>query len=192
MAGTLATPVNISGITVSGSTVTVTTSLAHGLVAGSGFSIQGMSPSNSNLLINSTVATVTSSTVFTFTLASPGTWTSGGTVSRAKDVVVLSVTVPQAGVITLQYALWITTSAPVAKAGAVSQWIGASAQENAALAAGTTIEVIRSISLASASTAAEIKSVLSSDYAAQQSALAATIQPGTYFGVYYDGVGWSI
>lgn len=181
--------VSVSNITSAGSTVTVSTTTAHGLAVNQGFSLTGVTPTTLN--INATVATVPNSTSFTFTMTSPPTYTSGGNVKPAKEVIVLMINTTQPGAIQVQYALWLTTLYPVAKTNAVSVWSGASTQENAALAAGTTIEVVRSDSFPSTFVEASIEAFMASDYGATQAALAASTQPGQFYGVYYDGTGWS-
>jgi len=183
----LASPIAVSTITHSGNVVTVTTSAAHNLVANQGFSLTSVVPTSFN--VNCTVASVPSSTTFTFNQTAPATYTSGGSLLPAKECIILSVTVPQAGQFNIRYLLWLTTVSPIA--GGTSAWTGASAQENAALTAGTTIEVQRSVTFPSTSTQTEIITSMAADFAAQQAALAGSVQPGTYYGIYFDGTGWS-
>jgi hypothetical protein len=109
----------------------------------------------------------------------------------AKETVMLNASTPSAGQIAIRYLLWLTTVTPVFSAGAISQWVGASAQENAALITGNTIEMGRSFNFPATSTKTEIQAAMQSDFVAQQAALVASIQPGVYYGVYYDGTGWS-
>ncbi len=181
--------VSVSNITSSGSTVTVTTSTAHGLAVNQGFSLTGVTPTGLN--INSTVATVPSSTTFTFTLVSPPAYTSGGNVKPAKEVIVLAISTNQPGVTTIQYVVWLTTLYPVMRTGATSQWSGASVQENAALTAGTTIENSLSESFPSTFTEAQIETFLAASFASRQAAASAAAQPGQFYGFYFDGTGWS-
>jgi hypothetical protein len=181
--------VSVSTITSVGSTVTVNTGAAHGLAVNQGFSLTGINPSTLN--VNSTVATVSNSTSFTFTMSSPPAYVSGGNAKPAKEAVVLTINTTQPGAILVQYVLWLTTLSPVAKTNATSSWTGASTQENAALAAGTTIEFLRSDSFPSTFSEASIEAFMAADFAATQSALAASTQPGQFYGIYYDGTGWS-
>jgi len=185
----LASPIAVSNISFVGNVVTVTTATAHNLVPNQGFSLTTVVPVAYN--INSTVATTPLTTTFTFFLLNPPTYVSGGSMLPAKETVMLSAATPSAGLTFIRYLLWLTKATPVFSAGAVSQWFGTSAQENAALVSGNTIEVSRSFTFPSTSTKTEIQAAIQADFVVQQAALVAAIQPGVYFGVYYDGTGWS-
>lgn len=78
-------PQTISGISGAGTTITVTTSSAHNFKVGQGVILSGVSPTAYNGLV--TVATVPSTTTFTYTVAAnPGSSPSGGTVSPTQGV----------------------------------------------------------------------------------------------------------
>jgi hypothetical protein len=189
----LASPIAVSSITFLGNVVTVNTATNHNLAVNQGFSLTTVIPVAYN--VNSTVATTPLATSFTFFLQSPPTYVSGGSMLPAKETIMLNAAGPQvggqAGQIFIRYLLWLTTVTPVFSAGVVSSWFGASAQENAALVTGNTIEMPRSFSFPSSTSKANIQSAIQADFVAQQAALVAAIQPGLYFGVYYDGTGWS-
>lgn len=185
----VATAVSIASITFLGNVVTVNTSGPHGLAAGQGFSLTGVNPSVYN--VNSTVVAVNSATQFTFNLSNPASFVSGGSLLPAKEVIILATMVPNTGQTTVNYLLWLTTSQPVA-GPSNSSWSGASAQENAAIAAGTTVETFRTITVPASLTKVQIQAILSADFTAKQTALASAVQPGAFFGGYFDGTGWSI
>jgi hypothetical protein len=186
----LATPVAVTSCSSSGGVVTVTCSAAHGLSANQGFSLQNTSNPSFNL--NTTVASVTSSTVFTFNLTIPdGTTSTGGTSNPAKEIIILNVNpFGSNSTITVKYLLWLTTVNPVAGTQ-TSAWVGASIAENQAIASGTTVELSRSINVSATITKAQLEAAISSDFTAQQAAFAAVPAPGAFFGVCYDGTGWS-
>lgn len=178
--------VNVTSITSAGSVVTVAAS-GHGLVVGQGFSLQGVTPSSLN--VNSTVTGANASGI-TFNMTNPPSYVSGGKIFPAKEVVILSVS-NQSGGINLRYILWLTTTQPVPSSGTVSQWTGASVQESSALTSGTTIEIGKSQFFPSSLSEAQIQAFIASDFSAQQTAISSAIQPGQFYGVYYDGSGWS-
>jgi hypothetical protein len=84
---------------------------------------------------------------------------------------------------TVTYVFWLTTSSPVPVPGRGSVWQGASAAENAAIVAGTTIE--RPGSLSGLSKAA-IKTALQNAYNQSQTAINAVNN-----GCFFDGTVWS-
>ncbi|HLZ92937.1 MAG TPA: hypothetical protein VKQ28_14585, partial [Candidatus Acidoferrum sp.] len=130
-----ATPVAITGVTVAGNILTVTTLSAHGLSATlpSGFCIAGSSASADNVC--GVVASVPTSTTFTFTLAGGAACAATcGTAAPAKRVIWLQ-TATVSGGYQVSYLLWLTTTVPLA--GRASSWSGASAAENNALSAGS-------------------------------------------------------
>jgi hypothetical protein len=135
---------------------------------------------------------VTSSTVFTFNLVVPDSTTStGGTVNPAKEIIILQTNPFGANsTVTVRYLLWLTTVTPV-PGTSTSSWTGASLQENAALVNGTTVELSRSVTLSATVTKAQLEAAIQSDFTAQQAAFAAAPAPGAFYGVIYDGTGWS-
>jgi hypothetical protein len=184
-----ASAVVVSSIAISGNIVTVTTATPHGLAQNQGFSLTGISPVGLNQ--NNTVSTAPTSTTFTFNMANAPAYVSGGSVIAAKQVVVLAVNTSTPGQIQITYVLWLTTTSPVARALATSSWTGASTQENAAIAAGTTIEVNKAHMLPVALGKVALELLLATDFASSQAAQASSTQPGQFYGVYFDGTGWS-
>lgn len=180
----------ISTMTCSGGTVTVN-STAHGFVAQQGFSITGSNVAAYN--INSTAATVATNS-FTFKLACSGSAT-GGSVQAAKQIINTGSSVrPDAGTVTFNYVFWFTTSIPVVPAcaanvgGCVSTWAGASAAENAALSAGTTVEQVGTLALPAATSAATTQGIIQNQYSTIQTAFASFLLSGT--GFWFNGTAW--
>ena len=184
-----AVAVAISAISRTNNVVTVTTSAAHGLAASQGFSISGVADNSFNL--NATVASIPSTTSFTFNQSGANASSSGGSVLPAKEVIVLAIRTSTPAVINVQYALWLTTLVPVPQPGAVSVWTGASAQENAAIAAGLVIEETRARDFPNTLTKAQIEGFLQAEFQAGQAYLQSVAQPGQFYGVFFDGTGWS-
>lgn len=111
----------------------------------------------------------------------------------AKQIIILDIgSNPSQSLVSVHYLLWLTTANPVAKAGAVSQWLGASVAENAAIAAGTTIEESYTILLPIGLTKAQAEALLNLHYTARQNEFGSQPQPGVLFGIFFDSVtGWS-
>lgn len=105
--------------------------------------------------------------------------------AAAKQIIVLSVETDP-GQIRVNYLLWITTASPIPVPGAVSQWKGASVPENAAIAAGTTIEIQRTLAAPQGTSKAAIQTQLQNIWTQTQNA--ATAQPS---GCFFDGTVWS-
>jgi hypothetical protein len=185
-----AVPVAISGISVSGNTLTVTTSAAHGLSATlpSGFCISGSSVTADNVC--GVVLTAPSGTTYTFTLAGGATCAAScGTVAPAKRVIWLQ-TYTVGGGFQVNYLLWLTTTAGVP--GKTSAWSGASTAENNALQSGAFIEVQRpSFFFPLGASLAQAEALLSLDWTAQENLQTGSgVAPGSFFGNFNDGVGW--
>ena len=105
----------------------------------------------------------------------------------AKQIIILNVsTQSQNGLIGVRYLLWLTTASPVVIPGGASQWLGASAAENAAIAAGTTIEEGYSLQLPFNLSKVQLEALLNLHYTARQNEFTAQPQPGVVFGVFYD------
>ena len=177
---------SISTVTCSGQTVTVNAT-AHGLAQYQGFSIQGTSVSTYN--INSTAATVAANSL-TFTLpngTSCNGSASGGTIQAAKQIINIGSAPTASGNITINYVMWLTTSKPTITT-ATSVWSGASAAENAAIQAGTTVEVSGSITVSPGTSAASISTTLTTTY----SQIEASINSGFlgYTGYWWNGASW--
>jgi len=105
--------------------------------------------------------------------------------AAAKQVIILAVD-SEPGQIRINYILWVTTSTPNPIPGATSAWRGASASENAALAAGTTVEIGRNLAVPSGTTKAAIQTTLQNIFTQAQAAV--TSQPT---GCFFDGTTWS-
>ena len=190
----VASATTVTSITCSGQTATVN-STAHGLIAGQGFSLSGTAAT-----FNSTASTVTTNS-FTFVLP-VGTACSGFTsgytaVIPAKQIINVSSFVTAAGNITINYVSWYTVTAPTPLACSlgtsdtgcpVSQWNGASAAENAAIVAGTTIEVPGSITFAAGAASATISTNLVSQYNAAQASYTSGFLG--YAGYWWNGTAW--
>jgi hypothetical protein len=186
---TVATPVTISGIAVAGSTLTVTTSAAHGLSATlpSSFCIAGSSAVVDNIC--GVVATAADATHFTFSLTGGTSCAAScGTVAPAKRIIWLQ-TQTVSGGYQVSYLLWLATTQPVSGAKA-SAWPNASAAETAAIVSGLIIEVQRTQFFPAGTSLANAETFMVSDWTAQQNALASSVQPGAFFGNFFDGVGW--
>jgi hypothetical protein len=177
-----AASVTVQTITVAGSTVTIN-STAHGLSVNQGFCLAA--PAG----LCNVVATATTN-VFTFTASGVSACASScGTVTAAKRAIWLS-TQTVSGGYQVNYVLWLTTTSPVAGTG-ISGYTSATSQEKAALQLGNFIEVGRSEFFPLSTTLANAEAQLQNDYAAQQSQLASSVQPGQFFGNFYDGTGWT-
>ena len=188
----LATPIMVVSISITGNVALVTTATAHGLVVNQGFSLQGNSNPVCNL--NGTVASIPLTTTFTFNLNVSNQSGTGGTVSPAKEIIILDTNSFQTiNTIVVRYLLWLTTTTP--KPGSpnspTSLWSGASGQENAAILAGTTVEILRTTTLSSTITKAQLEAAIQNDFTTAQAAFAASPAPGIFYGVAYDGTGWS-
>lgn len=186
--GAIATPTAISTATLAGNTLTVN-STAHGLAVNQGFCINGSSIAADNVC--AVVATVPNANSFTFTLVGVAACAAScGTVQPARQIVVLDTPGASQAEVTVNYILWLTTQQGVA-VSSTSQVVGATTAELAAIGAGRFKEVARpSKTFPSGTTLAQIKTILQADYVAQQAALAANVQPGQFFGNYFDGVSW--
>jgi hypothetical protein len=71
-----------------------------------------------------------------------------------------------------------------------SAYLSATSQEKAALLAGNLIEISRTQFFPLSTTLANAEAQLQNDYSAQQSALAASVQPGQFYGNFFD-TGWT-
>jgi hypothetical protein len=178
---------SVSSITCSGQTATVNAT-GHGLVASQGFSLSGTSGT-----LNSTASTVTANAL-TFVLPT-GTPCSGfttgyTTIVAAKQIIDLSSSAnPSAATVTLNYLYWFTTAYPnPLSASTVSAWSGASAAENAALVAGTTVETYGSLTIPASTAAASVQTMVISQYNAMQAGFAGYLLAGGYW---WNGTAWA-
>jgi hypothetical protein len=192
----------ISSITCSGQTATINAT-AHGIAVSQGFSISGTAAT-----FNSTAKTATTNAL-TFVLPT-GTACSGftsgyTTIQAAKQIINTgSSTNVQNATVTINYVLWFTTSLPTPLTCTTSAnpnpppstittcptstWSGASAAENAAIVAGSTVEAIGAMAMPSTTSAATLESLIQYQYTAVQSAYAAFLLAGT--GFWYNGTAW--
>jgi hypothetical protein len=180
--------VTISTITCSSGTVTVNAT-AHGITQYQGFSITGSSVGAYN--INSTASSVTANAfVFVLPSGSCSGSATGGSVLPAKQIISTGSTAQTLqGTLTINYVFWFTTATPVPCPSCVSSWASASAAENAALVAGTTVEYVGSLpNIPSATSAATIQSEIQAYYATMQIAYAAGLLSGA--GYWYNGTSW--
>ncbi len=195
-----ATPVSISSIAVSGSTVTVNTGATHNLSAagnGQGFCIAGSGTSADNVC--GVVATAPTSTQLTFTMSGLAACsTSCGTIAPAPQIIVLKAT-PLNGEMTMYtYLLWLTTQKPCPGPSS-SSWTAASnsgsagstSAQNTAISQGWFVEQARTTQVPVGTAIATLQGLLQSDYTQQQAALANNPQPCIYYGQNFDGTGWA-
>lgn len=105
--------------------------------------------------------------------------------AAAKQIIIMNVTRTE-GTTSVRYVLWITTTVPVPRPGTISIWPGASAAENAAIAAGTTIEISAYLQVPQGSTKAQIQTRLQTIFTQAQGEVQATPQ-----GCFFDGTTWS-
>ena len=195
----------VSSITCSGQTATVN-STAHGLITSQGFSLSGTAGT-----FNSTAWTVTAN-AFTFMLPT-GTPCSGFTsgyaaVVPAKQIInLISNANPTSATVTLNYLHWFTTAYPnplpctlpltvqngdgtttTTNTGCPkSVWPGASAAENAAIVAGTTVETYGQLTVAANTSAATVQTTIISQYNAMQAGFAGYLLAGGYT---WNGTAW--
>ena len=177
----------VTSITCSGQTATVN-STAHGLIASQGFSLSGTAGT-----FNSTASTAATNSL-TFVLpagkACSG-FTNGYTaIVPAKQIIEFgSVANPATATVTLNYLYWFSTAYPnPLPAGTVSAYANASAAENAALVAGTTVEIAGSLNLPASALATDVQNAVITQYNAMQTGFAGYLLAGGY---YWNGTAWS-
>jgi hypothetical protein len=201
----------VSSITCNAQVATVNAT-AHGLIASQGFSLSGTAGT-----YNSTVGTaggaVTANT-FTFTLPT-GTACSGftsgyTTVVPVKQIIDISSSAnPANATVTLNYLYWFTTTypnplpctLPVTSGGVTtntgcpsSVWPGASAAENAAIVAGTTIETYGQLTVPAATAAGPdttpgtVQYIVEHQYNSMQTGFANFLLAG---GFWWNGTAWA-
>ena len=191
----------VSSITCSGQTATVNAT-AHGLIASQGFSLSGTAAT-----FNGTASTVSANS---FTFVPPaGTACSGFTsgytaVVAAKQIIDIGATpnplAPGGPTVTLSYLGWYTTVYPTAlctSAGVpipplttcpVSQYPAISPAEQAALWAGTTVELQNQVTYPAATSASTVSSGAVTQYNAMQAGFAGYLLAGGY---YWNGTAWT-
>jgi hypothetical protein len=184
-------PVNISSVTVSNGTATVSCAPSNcNANANYGFCLAGVS--DATLDVCSTALTGNGGTSFTFaTTASNESLGAGGTVSRAVEIIFLQSTV-NGNQVTISYLLWLTTVTGVVDTTRTSAWPAATASQIKAIQNGTTIEIPRTLIIPLTSfTKTNTQSWAQNDFLANQTSLENGIQPGQYFGQFCDPVGCS-
>lgn len=198
------TPVSISSLARSGNVVTVTTATAHTLTANQGFCLAGVTL-DASFNGCSTIASITSATVFTYNQqGAASSIGAGGTVTAAKQLIVLTVDAQsQPGYMLVNYLCWLTTTNPI-PIGQGSVWTatntngstagsgGASTAESNAIKAGTTVERQHSEVFPNGTSTATMQGILQTACQKDQANLSAATQPATYYGNFYDGVGWGV
>jgi len=191
----------VSSITCSGQTATVNAT-AHGLIASQGFSLSGTAAT-----FNSSASSVSANS-FTFVLPA-GTACSGFTsgytaVVAAKQIIDIAATPNPLAVggptVTLTYLGWYTTVFPTAlcsSAGVpipplttcpVSQYTAISPAEQAALWAGTTVELQNQVTYPASTPTATVSSGAVTQYNAMQAGFAGYLLAGGYF---WNGTVWA-
>jgi hypothetical protein len=183
----LASPVAITSVSRTANVVTVNCATNCNIAPNQGFSVSGVTDTSFNT--NGT-ATTGSGTTFTFSQSGVTASSSGGSVAPAKQVIVLQVT-PSPNFIGVQALCWTTTINGIPQSQG-SQWIGASNLENNAIKAGTTIEQTLNVQpYPSSYSKAQIQADLQARCNSLQSTLSTGVQPGQFFGGYFDGTAWS-
>jgi hypothetical protein len=179
----------VTSITCSGQTATVNAT-AHGLVASQGFSLSGTAAT-----FNSTASTVTTNAL-TFVLP-VGTACSGfmagyTSIVSAKQIIDLnSAANPGTATVTLNYLYWFTTAYPnplSCPTGCPSIWLGASAAENAAILAGTTVEDQGQVTMPASTSSSTVTSNVIAQYNAMQVGFSNYLLAGGYF---WNGLAWA-
>ena len=191
----------VSSITCSGQTATVNAT-AHGLIASQGFSLSGTAATFNNS------ASSVSANSFTFVLPA-GTACSGFTsgytaVVAAKQIIDIAATPNPLAVggptVTLTYLGWYTTVFPTALCSStgvpipplttcpVSQYTAISPAEQAALWAGTTVELQNQVTYPASTPAATVSSGAVTQYNAMQAGFAGYLLAGGYF---WNGTVWA-
>jgi len=181
----------VTSITGSGQTCTVNAT-AHGLAASQGFELN----SGQTNQFNSTVVTASTNS-FTFTLpagSACSTFTSGyTTVNAAIQIVELpGVALVNTGQVSEQALYWFTTVYPNPlscpnSVCPVSQWAGANAAQNAAIAAGTTVEINAAITVAANTVATAVQTLFQNQYNTMQAGFAGYLLAQGYC---YNGTAW--
>jgi len=180
----------VTSITCSGQTATVNAT-AHGLIASQGFELSGTAPQ-----FNGTAATVTTN-AFTFLVPTGtpcSTYTSGYTaVGPAQQIIEQAgFPNPSAATVTIHPIYWFTTQFPVplscTPSCPTSQWAGANAAQNAAIVAGTTVELTGNIIVPATTTALTLQGLVQSQYTAMQVGFANFLLAAGYC---WNGTTWA-
>jgi hypothetical protein len=186
-----ATPVAISTLSRTAGVVTLSTGATpHNLIANQGFSINGVTL-DATFNFNGVVLTVPDTTHITYNQAGNNSSIGvGGTIVAAKEVIVLSTntTAPNLNVSVL---FWLTTTQGVPNTSITSFWSGASTQEIGAIRAGVVVETGINVIYPTTYTKAQIQADLAARWSAAQANLASAVQPGQFYGGFFDGNSWS-
>ena len=196
IAGTVSlSATTVTSVTCSGQTATVNAT-AHGLVASQGFELTGTSAQ-----FNGTAVTVAANS-FTFTVPAGSlcsTYTSGYTsVNPAQQIIELpGVANPGKGTVTENFLFWFTTVfpnpipcnlQPNGTTCPVSAWAGANAAQNAAIIAGTTVEMFGSLTVPASTSASSVQTQVITQYNTMQTGFANFLLA---IGYCYNGSAWA-
>lgn len=189
----MSAPVSISTVSRASNVVTVTTAAAHGLSAGQSATHAGITDTTFNGVY--TVASVVDATHYTFAQAGANGSSSAGTVTATKQIIGLWYDPTQAiGKAFMSVAMWFPVVAgnEIPASGSSSGFKRATADENAAIAAGRIVEVLDSYPVPSTYSGTEIEVYLERMYAAILTARNAQAPIGQYYGFNTNdnGVSW--
>jgi hypothetical protein len=108
-----------------------------------------------------------------------------------KEIVILeaSSNIPQQ--LTIRYLLWIPTPFPIPRPNAQSAWSKADATEVQALQDGIIIEEVYSQGFPASMPLDEVKSYMVAHYQSRVTYFQSLAKPGQFYGIFYDGTGWS-
>lgn len=177
----------ITTTTMAGAVQTVN-SAGHGLAVNQGFCITGAGVASNSVC--GVVATATANS-FTMTVAGVAACASScGTVAAAPQIIILTISHPSQGYLTVSYLFWLTTTSGVAVNGS-SQYSAATGAQVAAINAGRFVEFQTNHTFPASFSVANIKLLIQADYLAAQATLAANSQPGAFFNDTFDGTAWA-
>ena len=191
----------VTSITCSGQTATVNAT-AHGLIASQGFSLSGTAAT-----FNSTASSVSANS-FTFVLpagiACSGFTSGYTTVVAAKQIIDIAATSNPMAVggptVTFTYLGWYTTVYPTPLCSStgvpipplttcpVSQYTAVSPSEQAALWAGTTVELQNQVTYPASTPSSTVSSGAVTQYNAMQAGFAGGLLAGGYW---WNGATWA-
>jgi hypothetical protein len=177
--------VTVNTIATSGTVVTVTTAAPHGLAVQQGMCLSFATPAN----VCGIVASATSTTLtFPQVSGSPAITcaSSCGQTQAAKQIIILGINEPNATLIGVSFVFWLPTSQPL-PVMANSQWTKASAAENNAIMQGWFIEQSGNYTLPSSLSLVTFKTILQAYYSAALASLQGNVQPGQFYGNFFNG-----
>lgn len=157
----IATPANISSIAVNGSTVTVTTATAHNVSSSDpGFCILNSSSTPDNVC--GTATSITSSTVFVFSLSGATACASSCGTAQPAPVFMLKSSTPQFGQLSVTACMYVFVTAGVSISGGTSQCSGQfatalSGEINTAITNGLWVEYVATTPFSNSATLGTIE-----------------------------------